>query len=99
MNQRVDPDEGKGKHDRGSATEDTFRIFSESHGGESDGCGKAYRGGNKTRHEPKRGMINSREKMIFASRSRQSWREFAVTKRAAERDNSTGDPEKNQGEA
>jgi len=43
-------------------------------------------------------MINFREKMVFAPGTRQRGGEFAVTERAAERDNSTDDPEHQQRE-
>ncbi len=44
-------------------------------------------------------MINLREKMIFASRTRQCGAEFAIAKRAAERRDSADDPKHEQRES
>ena len=98
MKKRHDPDDGEGEQDGRTRAENALKIFSKSHCGERDGRGETNRGGNESRHESDRWMINLRKKMIFASGARQRGAQFAIAKRAAKRHDSADDPQHEQGE-
>lgn len=100
MNEGIDPNknEGKGNGHRGQS-EHALRVFAEGHGGEGDGRGETDGGGNKTGHEAQSGMIDGGEKVIFAPGTRERRAQLAVTKGAAEGNDSADDPEQNEGEA
>src|SRR5437870_1168836 len=92
------PNNDKRKQDRRADAEDSDKILPKRHSGERDGRGEANRGGNKSRHKPECRMINLREKMIFASGTRQRGAEFAITNRATKRRDSTDNPQHKQRE-
>src|SRR5947207_10437267 len=76
-----------------------MEIFSKCHRGDCDRRRKSNCSGNESGHEAKRGMINAREKMIFAARTRECGTEFPITKRATKRGDSAHDPEHQQRES
>src|SRR5438128_10542857 len=96
MEERHGPDNREGEQDRRAKVENAAEICPKRHAGERDGRGKSHRGRNESRHEPERGMINLREKMVLPSGTRQRGAEFAITKRAAKRRHSANDPKHEQ---
>src|SRR4029077_6180585 len=79
--------------------ENSVEILPKRQRGECNGRCKSNRGRHESRHEPKRRMINFREKMILAAGTRHCSGEFTVTERTAERCDSTDDPEHQQRES
>src|ERR1700730_3808430 len=98
MSNRDDPDDGEGKKNRRPEVENAGEIFPESHGGERDGRSEPDGRGNNASHEPKRGMINGRKKMILATGAGERRGQFSVTERTAKRSDAANDPEHDQSE-
>ena len=73
--------------------------MSKRHRGERNGRCKSNRRRHESGHEADRRMIDFREKIVFASGTRQCSGEFTVTERATECGNSTDDPEHQQRES
>ena len=98
MNERDQPDNGEGEQYRGAEVENTLEIFSERHGRERDRSGETDGSGNKAGHKADRGVINFREKVIFAAGARECGAQLAVGKGAAQRRDPTDHPQQQQRE-
>src|SRR4029077_20050017 len=97
MKKGNNPDNGKGKQHGRAKSEDAVEIFAERHRGERYRGRESHGSRNKARHETEGGMINLREKMIFAAGTRQRRAQFAIAERAAKGGDSADHPQHQQG--
>src|SRR4030095_9224616 len=92
------PNNHERQNNRRTRAENSVEILPKRHRRERNRRCKSNGSRHESGHESERRMINFREKMVFAPGPRQCGGEFTVTECAAERDNSTDDPEHQQRE-